>query len=168
MWQNLCWVDLLPPPLLLAPSTPLGDIMAGDSSDRLGFKVTVAVEAAPRRPMSPSGALLAIFNLFRWAHSRLGQLNSALLQLSTEGAERSSLGSLLNKMINLRCHLFPRERVPHESCTFASVVVRINGDLKISYKTMSIKFRSLSCFVILYVQIALDSAGSAFVFVLGL
>lgn len=66
VWQNLCWVDLLPPLLLLATSTPLGDIMAGDSRDRLGFKVTVAVEVAAlalRRTMSRPGALLAIFNL---------------------------------------------------------------------------------------------------------
>ena len=59
-------VDLLPPLLLLATSTPLGDIMAGDSRNRLRFKVTVAVKVAAlalRRPMSLSGALLAIFNL---------------------------------------------------------------------------------------------------------
>lgn len=44
VWQNLCRLDLLPPLLLLATSTPLGDIMARDSGDRLGFKATVAVE----------------------------------------------------------------------------------------------------------------------------
>ena len=76
-----------------------------------------------------SGSLLAAFNLFRWAHSRLGQLNSALLQLSTKGAKSSSLGSLLNKMINLRCHLFPGEGepgLPHESYT-----LRLRNNVKI-------------------------------------
>lgn len=66
VWRTLCSVDLLPPLLLLATSIPLGDIMAGDSRDTLGFKATAAVEVAaraPRRPMSPSGALSAIFNL---------------------------------------------------------------------------------------------------------
>lgn len=65
VWQNLCWVDLLPPLLLLATSTPLRDIMAGDSRGRLGFKVTVAVKVAAhalRSPMSLSSALSAIFN----------------------------------------------------------------------------------------------------------
>lgn len=49
--------------MLLATSTPLGDIMARDRRDRLGFKVTAAVEVEGMRQMSPSGALLAMFNL---------------------------------------------------------------------------------------------------------
>lgn len=97
-------VDLIPPLLLLATSTPLRDIITRDSRDRLGFKVTGPVEVAalaPRRPKSLLGPVKLEVNA-----PPTVKLNSALLQLSTKGAHRSSHGSILYKIINLRCHLF--------------------------------------------------------------